>query len=163
MNRVMTFMIHAKKREFRKAFNLHYNKYNSNSSSSSKSEKLLLFYAIECGLKYLILDIYKKSSTKDFKIILYEGKKLSDQFKGSQGHSIEKLLKILNVRSFNLPSLPTKMIDKGGKKVVANSSEYNQVWRYGIECDIEIESKIEKELLEILKYIKAEIKRKKLN
>ena len=62
--------INAKKHELKNVSKLHFAKYKSNTSISTGSEKLLLFYSIECGLKYLILEQNKKNSTNDFQNIL---------------------------------------------------------------------------------------------
>lgn len=142
--------INAKKHELKNVAKLHFSKYESNASSSTKSEKLLLFYSIECGLKYLILEQNKKNTTNDFQNILdSEGKSLKDI-----SHNIERMLRILKVESIKLPKLPTKMKDDKGNIIIAESSKYNQVWRYGIQCDEEIELKIEKALNKVMKHIK---------
>lgn len=151
-------MIHAKKRELRKAFEAHHRKYNSKNSNSTISEKLLLFYAVECGLKYLILDENQKNSTKDFEKIREPstGRLVSELLKGTSGHDINKLLNMLRY-SLKIPQLPTKVKDEKGKPILSEPKDFNQLWRYGIECEYEAECNIENMLLDAIKYIQKQI------
>ncbi|HCT29886.1 MAG TPA: hypothetical protein DIW31_03955 [Bacteroidales bacterium] len=152
-------MIHAKKRELRKAFETHHRLYNSKISTSTMSQKLLLFYAVECGLKYLILDENKKNSTRDFEKIIETstGCLVSELLKGTNGHDINRLLNILKY-NLRIPPLPTKVIDEKGKPISSEPKELNQIWRYGIECDYAAECKIENMLVEAIKYIQKQIR-----
>jgi len=132
-------MLAAKARELKNMYNTHYNRYNQNAGQSTKSDKLLLFYSVECGLKYLILIKHGKSSTKRFDEILDEtGTPLIQVLSGKNGHNIKKLLKILNVGRYSLPDIPTKMKDDRDKIITAACAEYNQVWRYGIEWSMSL-------------------------
>ncbi len=67
-------MIEAKKQELKKSFKVHYSKYkeklNDSTTNTTKSEKLILFYAIECGTKALLLEKIRKNSTRSFKDIV---------------------------------------------------------------------------------------------
>lgn len=151
-------LIHAKKRELRKAFEAHHRLYNSKNSTSTLSEKLLLFYAVECGLKYLILDENKKNSTRDFEKIRETGtgRLVSELLMGTNGHDINRLLNILKNR-LKIPQLPTKVKDQNGRTISSEPKDFNQLWRYGIECDYDAERKIEDMLVDAIKYIQKQL------
>ncbi len=66
---------------------------------------------------------------------------------GSNGHNIKYILQQLNYGNVKLPDI----ICKNGEK--ARTQEYNQVWRYGIECDYKIEKDVENEMIKIAIWI----------
>jgi hypothetical protein len=139
-------MIHAKSHELKNMFKQHYSIYKEVYPHCKNSHKLLLFYAVECGLKCLALQHIKRSSTKYFE----QDAKLC-KLSGKRGHSIKDLLKFLGVGHFKL----TDLYCMNGSK--ADSSEYNQVWRYGIEVESVSESKNEAELAKIAQWIERRI------
>ena len=150
-------MINVKVQDFKSAFYQHMNRYFSNSSVSTISDKLLLFYSVECGLKYLILILYKKRGYDDLQDVLFENRPILEQLSGKDGHDIIKLLKFLKNTKFKLNDLLTKRLDGKGKPEKICSKEYNQAWRYGIECEEQREIEVELVLKDIIKYIKSEI------
>lgn len=127
-----------------------------NSLNVSKSDKrtnphrLLLFYAIECGLKAAYLKQINKTVIDS---------DIAQQF----SHDINKLCEKLSINSsFMLPqSLRMKDCKVNSKDVIrtCNPAEINQIWRYGgtldgIENDIFLEEKLEK----LNKIIEKELK-----
>ena len=149
-------MISAKRLELKKMFSTHYQRYKSNSEkykNTNKSDLLILFYAIECGLKSLVLKNNKKNSTNDFKNINdNNGNSIADKLKGSSGHDLKYLLRIVKIGNYTLPNLP--IINNTNK---VSCSEYNQVWRYGIDSDYDTEKAIEKELNEIVEKLEMQV------
>ncbi|NQF16368.1 hypothetical protein HPY31_21020 [Brevibacillus sp. HB1.3] len=141
-------MIHAKIHELKKVFTTHYSISRSVSEPHIKvSHKLLLFYAIECGLKVLLLKKIRGNTTEAF--MLHSD--LKDKLNGKNGHNIKYILNYLGYGHFFLPNLTCLNGD------AASPSEYNQVWRYGIEVDYEKEKKIIQELLDIVDWINRRI------
>lgn len=117
-----------------------------NSISVSKSEertnphRLLLFYAIECGLKAAYLKKINKTV-------------IDSQIAQEFSHDINKLCEKLSINSsFMLPqSLRMRDCKVDSKDVIrtCSSSEINQIWRYGgtldgAENDVFLEMKLEK-------------------
>ncbi|MCU9676658.1 hypothetical protein MOI67_022535 [Escherichia coli] len=102
--------------------------------------RLLLFYAIECGLKAAYLKQINKTVIDS---------DIAQQF----SHDINKLCEKLSINSsFMLPqSLRMKdcKIDSKDISRTCSPSEINQIWRYGgtldgVENDIYLEGKLEK-------------------
>ncbi|MCL6590725.1 MAG: hypothetical protein K6U80_12310 [Firmicutes bacterium] len=134
-------MVHAKVKELKDMFNIHYTFYNTKPGPKNNSHRLLLFYAVECGLKVLILNKIKGHTTEWFT----KHVDFKDKF---NGHDIKYMLKYLNYNSFKLPEIKCK------NGYCAHSHEYNQVWRYGIEVEYSAQDQIEKELCKIAEWIK---------
>jgi hypothetical protein len=120
-------------------------------SPKSNALRLLLFYAVECGLKAVIM---KRS-----------GRKRTDgcQEISSAQHDINKLLDAVSVNGqLRLPR--TKMCDMVGfgssnEKRDVNAGQINQMWRYGgcstgAANDVDLENK----LLEITHWITRELR-----
>lgn len=140
-------MIHAKTHELKKMFNQHYSCYNSNVLSATNSKRLLLFYAVECGLKALILEKIGGRTTEYFN----KYAPLKGKLDGKKGHDIKEMLHFLGYAPIKLPDLPCKTGDK------ASATEYNQIWRYGISVDEGTEVQIETELKKIVKWINGRV------
>lgn len=112
----------------------------SKSEQRSNPHRLLLFYAIECGLKAAYLKQINKTVIDS---------DIAQQF----SHDINKLCEKLSINSsFMLPqSLRMKDCKVDSKDVTRTCSpaEINQIWRYGgtldgVENDIFLEGKLEK-------------------
>ena len=140
-----TFMIHATVRELKNAYNNHLKMYSAMQNPQPRtsaqyleySRSLLLVYAVECGLKCLILKKYGLASTKSL-LDRDDCKKLEDD-----GHNLIKLLEIVGFsdnsrnRAFHLPPLVVKQqtLNARFKKYVdieVYSSNYHEVLRYGV-------------------------------
>ncbi|CAK6466145.1 hypothetical protein KLEPA_00111 (plasmid) [Klebsiella pneumoniae] len=112
----------------------------SKSEKRTNPHRLLLFYAIECGLKATYLKQINKTVIDS---------DIAQQF----SHDINKLCEKLSINSsFMLPqSLRMKDCKVDNKDVTrkCSPSEINQIWRYGgtldgVENDIFLEGKLEK-------------------
>ncbi|HEJ7275924.1 TPA: hypothetical protein ACKP33_002851 [Serratia marcescens] len=112
----------------------------SKSDARTNPHRLLLFYAIECGLKAAYLKQINKTVIDS---------DIAQEF----SHDINKLCEKLSINSsFMLPqSLRMKDCKVDNKDVVrtCSPSEINQIWRYGgaldgAENDTALESKLEK-------------------
>jgi|HigsolmetaAR203D_1030402.scaffolds.fasta_scaffold06178_2 hypothetical protein len=142
-------MIPATRKELEKAFRKHLHAIRTvNEQHMNISYKLLLFYAVECGLKVLIL---KKIIGKTTDNILKHNE-LGPKLGGSRGHDLKVYLNFLNYPRYKLQNLPCK------NGTQASVKDYNQVWRYGIEIENQIvENEVVRELRKIAEWIEGEI------
>lgn len=137
-------------REMNRAYQSHYMFYeesgqtyiNNNGGKVRFSRLLLLFYAVECGLKVIYLKRNSQSSTGDEM--------------NSYKHNINAILK--NLRTGEGLLLPQDVQVKTStehppRKI--NTGEINQAWRYG--CDLETGKDIEEQLQKIINWIKIEL------
>jgi len=92
-------MIPARRRELEKAFRKHLHAFRSvNKQQRNISYKLLLFYAVECGLKVLILKKIFGNTTND----ILNHRELGPRLKGAGGHDLKVLLHFLHCHSYKL-------------------------------------------------------------
>lgn len=139
-------MIHAKIHELKNTFTAHLFVYKL-ASPKRVSHRLLLFYAVECGLKVLMLKKIKGTTTESF----MKHRELKDRLNGKNGHNIKYMLRFLGYGQFNLPNM--RCLNEAN----AMPSEYNQIWRYGIQIMKDQEDDIEKTLFEITEWIERRI------
>ncbi|WP_435923505.1 hypothetical protein [Paenibacillus sp. DYY-L-2] len=139
-------MIPAKIHELKKTFFCHSSVYKS-ATEIRVSHKLLLFYAVECGLKVLLLKKIRKTTTEAF----LEHSELKVRMSGKNGHNIKYMLQFLGYSHFSLPNMECL------NEKQASPSEYNQVWRYGIQNSQERDNEIEQTLVEIVEWIEGRI------
>jgi len=149
------YMIPFTRRELNNAFKANYNASLPTESTTSNAQRLLLFYAIECGLKAAILKQTRRSITVEMPSI------------GEAGHDLKKLMKQLKIDGqFKLPrelklndvSLKTRA-PKTQRK--APFKDLNQIWRYGGRCikidNFHNDAEIEVILKKIYNWIKGEL------
>ncbi|WP_446381744.1 hypothetical protein [Coleofasciculus chthonoplastes] len=126
------------------------------SASSSKTprtnpHRLLLFYAVECGLKAILMRRRQRDCT--------------DASIAEFGHDINRLLDTLGVKgSLRLPAhIRLKDIKIQGSPQQRNLTpdQINQLWRYGhsFEKNAQIQDKdLESMLFQIAEWIKGELR-----
>lgn len=111
--------------------------------------RLLLFYAVECGLKAVWLKRQNRT--------LFESTDIHQM-----GHDLQQVLKDLKVgtamslpESFQLPSAiqGTNHLQRGGK-----FGDVHQAWRYGGKCQTPTDQHCEQQLLKVLAWIQGELK-----
>lgn len=111
--------------------------------------RLLLFYAVECGLKAVWL---KRQSRSVF----------DREDIGRTGHDLRQVLKELKVSSqLTLPeSLQLPAVTSNQAQVLRNGdiSILHQAWRYGGECAAPTDEQCEHQLQEVLNWIQGELK-----
>lgn len=111
--------------------------------------RLLLFYAVECGLKAVWL---KRQSRP-----LFDRADIDHT-----GHNLRKMLKELNVgKQLSLPGqLQLSPITRDQNPVPRNGdiSILHQAWRYGGECTSPTDQDCEIQLQKVLDWIKGELK-----
>lgn len=111
--------------------------------------RLLLFYAVECGLKVVWLK--RKNRT------LFDGEDISQT-----GHDLREILKSLKIgANLDLPDdLRLKTVKYNGSITLRTGdiSILHQVWRYGGECQSPTDHECEKKLENILSWIQGELK-----
>lgn len=83
------------------------------------SRRMLLYYAVECGSKYMYMD---RNKYRLYKRHVPE----SDR----AGHDIKRLMKNLGLESKCIfPDLDSKFEEK------VKPDKYQEMWRYGIDCN----------------------------
>jgi hypothetical protein len=117
--------IPASRRELKNAFGKHYHVYNTmEHPSPPMTRRLLLFYAVESGLKsYLLKGIHKHMTSE-----LYAYKQFNDL--QEHGHDIKLLVKFAGIsgqKDYQLGNL----FRKNGDTIAPE--QFHQLWRYGIE------------------------------
>lgn len=111
--------------------------------------RLLLFYAVECGLKVVWLK--------------YKSRTLFDREDISQtGHDLRQILKELNVGSqLSLPGLlqlPTVTRGQSQVRRTGDISILHQAWRYGGQCTSPTDQDCAVQLQKVLEWIQGELK-----
>lgn len=113
--------------------------------------RLLLFYAVECGLKAIWLKRQGRT--------LFDGADIKQT-----GHDLREVLKALNVGSaLSLPKtfrLPDALHSQTKAPLPRNGSigDLHQVWRYGGQCDAPTDQDCEQQLQKVLTWIQGELK-----
>ena len=119
------------------------------SLSGNNSKRLLLFYAIECGLKAVWL---KRNGKSVFG---------SNEVQGV-GHDICKLAKEFHVshdsRSLYCIKLPPVKENERSTPRDFGIKDLHQVWRYGGVCESPSDDECEKQLLKLKTWIEQELK-----
>jgi hypothetical protein len=102
------------------------------------TRRLILFYAVETGLKYHLLGIIRKSNTNE----------LQSHY-SNIGHNIRRMLQEAHCgRNFSLTGF---LIDK---KQRVDSEQFHQMWRYGIKAKkAKDENKAEDQLKKIAEWL----------
>lgn len=118
-------------------------------SDRQNPHRLLLFYAVECGLKAVWLKRQNRT--------LFDGTDIH-----RMGHDLQQVLKDLKVGSslalpgsFHLPA-----ISQGATTLSrpAKFGDMHQAWRYGGRCQAPTDQDCEQQLLKVLNWIQGELK-----
>ncbi|WP_374487517.1 hypothetical protein [Zoogloea sp.] len=113
------------------------------------SHRLLLFYAVECGLKAVWLRRQNRT--------LFESADIEQT-----GHDLQQILKSLRVGSgLPLPSsfrLSDVVQGKGSSPRQGKFGDLHQAWRYGGQSQIPTDQDCEQQLLRVLQWIQGELK-----
>jgi len=111
--------------------------------------RLLLFYAVECGLKAVWLKRQRRT--------LFEGADIS-----RTGHNLRQVLKDLNVGAgLSLPEtfrLPTATQGQAQFPRNGKFGDLHQAWRYGGKCEAPTDHDCELQLQRVLNWIQGELK-----
>ncbi len=128
------------------------NKLAADKNPRTNAHRLLLFYAVECGLKAILMKRQDKNCSDECEEI------------SRAKHNINKLLDCL--KSGEELKLPSELIMKPIKRQKTkneerklNPGEINQMWRYGGVSTRINDDEIEKKLTKIAVWIEGELKR----
>lgn len=122
------------------------------STTRNNAHRLLLFYAVECGLKAILMKRQKKHRTD-----------LCNDIPNAQ-HNINKLLDYLGAgQNIKLPSQlmmeKIKIDNLNQEERKFTPGEINQMWRYGgYSIGADNDEKIEEKLIKIAQWIDRELK-----
>lgn len=155
-------MIPLTDREMQRAWQENLSAYKDAQSNTKNSHRLLLFYAVECGLKAVLMNRERVNRTDD----------LGDKLTEIQ-HNLNKLLDELQINvSYRLPDqLILSDIKKPDQERKLTAGDINQVWRYGAKIEKGCynrqypksstesinDQSIERQLLKIVEWIEGEL------
>ncbi len=115
-------------------------------NKQTNAHRLLLFYAVETGLKTVFLNRKgKKDSEGQFEEIKHDLNELMERL-GINGLC---LIEDIQLKSLKFP----KKRQRNTK-----SSDLNQIWRYGAEAKQPTDEELEQQLLKIKGWIQGELK-----
>lgn len=118
-------------------------------STRKNPHRLLLFYAVECGLKAVWLKRQNRS--------LFDRADID-----KTGHNLRQVLKELKVgRQLSLPeNLQLQAVTQNQAQIPRNGdiSILHQAWRYGGECTAPTDQDCEHQLQQVLNWIQGELK-----
>lgn len=118
-------------------------------SDRKNPHRLLLFYAVECGLKAVWLRRQNRT--------LFEGADIQQM-----GHDLQQILKDLKVgASLYFPtSFQLSAATQGATSRPRSSrfADIHQAWRYGGKCEAPTDEDCEQHLLNVLRWIQGELK-----
>lgn len=142
-----TNMIHVGSSELRKSFHAHIQVVLAQSNKSSSSH-LLMFYAVECGLKSIWLKRNKLIGTD----------RIQDQtLLTKDGHNFAIWIKELRVPPTIGNKIPDFHLDRGGSSW--DIGKAHQAWRYGVRMKSEDEKAVVEWLENLCDWIKEKINR----
>ena len=135
-----------------KAFQKHKACYEALKDTHNRSRRLILFYAVETGLKVYLLDKIQKHTSDDL-FSHYDYKCLE-----KNGHDINIMLELAMLSGqFVLKTLRCKT----GIQIAP--SQYHQLWRYGLElADTADENEAETTLYNVVLHLSPIITEKKI-
>jgi hypothetical protein len=118
--------LNATKKNLKHAFQEHFNLYKSLDTTKHQiSRRLILFYAVEVGLKYYLLNKFFKKNTDDLE------KYIDATHRYYNGHDIKSLLKYANCNGEFISRLGHFETEK---KQQVEPYQFHQIWRYGIKA-----------------------------
>lgn len=140
--------INITRSEFQRSFRNHYLLYNKTKAGFSPcTRRLILFYAVECGLKSLILKNIGKNTYEELsEYYQTNGKRMP-------GHNIKEMTKEVGIETaFSLKSI---QLARGGRIM---SEKYNELWRYGASIsNLQEEEREEQTLIDIAEWLRQRI------
>ena len=115
-------------------------------SGRKSPHRLLMFYAVECGLKAVLLKRQRRS--------LFEHDDIQQT-----GHDLRHILKSLRVgTALDLPKAVQLNPLSNGNERKGDISILHQAWRYGGACKTPSDAELETQLEQVLDWIRGELK-----
>ncbi len=126
--------------------------------NKTNAHRLLLFYAVETGLKAILLKRESKQDSRKSKQDP-EDKFPKNEFSDFQ-HDLNKLMAHLRVGAYLHLKTEISLDDLNHPKKPRKSkySELNQIWRYGAKAKKPTDAELESQLLAIQEWIKGELR-----
>lgn len=113
------------------------------------AHRLLLFYAVECGLKAIWLKRQGRT--------IFSAEDIS-----KTGHNLHKLLKELRASAELALDMPLKLSNATDNQLPrprnCGFNELHQVWRYGAQCQTPTDEDCEHQLQKVLQWICGELR-----
>lgn len=147
-------MIVFTNRELKRAWRDAYSAFET-ANNKTNAHRLLLFYAVETGLKAVLLKDNAKTDSEN----------LEDFFAGSDGkkksgHDLNNIMDYLKAgKELRLkPEIGLDALKNPARQRQTNCSDLNQIWRYGAQARNPSDAELEAKLLEIHKWIEGRLK-----
>ena len=144
--------IPASTKQLKTAFKKHYFVYKNicdNTNFEPITKRLILFYSVESGLKYFLLNKIGKNTTDAFRDHPEYG------FLIDHGHDLKKMIEIAQIGNTINFQLKHTFSLRGGK---IEPEQFHQIWRYGIEVkNSEDEAKSEDVLKNVANWLEQRI------
>jgi hypothetical protein len=135
-------MVHVTLKEVEKAFNQHRQAFESSGNAISNTQRMVLFYAVECGLKAYFM---KKKDIRSTNPRSYSKKNVFEF-----NHDLNGLITELNIN----PTVPCAQAMDNSQ---IESAELHEAWRYGKELNKQKETKCVESLTRILNELKEKL------
>lgn len=130
--------------QLRQAFHAHL---RASQQTQASCSCLLLFYAVECGMKSIYLRRNRLKETSN----------ISDQTLLSRdGHNLDRWVKELRISASQVGNTPYFRLKSGGSSL--DIEKAHQAWRYGIQINSKDEENLVKWLKALCNWIKDDIK-----
>ena len=114
------------------------------SKNKTNAQRLLLFYAVETGLKAVILKRENQENSEGmFADTLHDLNKMLDKLRAGNDLRLPKYI---------------PLVTKPPEQRKATCGELNQVWRYGAKAQNPTDTELEAKLSKINEWIKGELK-----
>ena len=143
-------MLRVTRRQFEHAYRKHKDASGGVNSKRSISHVLLLIYAIECGIKTLLM---KKSNAKCWEDIHNDRNRPC----GNGGHNLAEGLKNLGVPASLAISETTTIPDRDGRNERVSVAELHQACRYGIAFEQRDYERLQTQLNAVLEWLKSRL------
>ncbi|NET56582.1 MAG: hypothetical protein F6K47_10550 [Symploca sp. SIO2E6] len=138
-------MINTGTSQLRQAFYAHL---GVSQKTQGMASNLLLFYAVECGIKSVWLRSNRLHTTND----------ISDQtLLSKDGHNLDRWRKELRIAASQVSQAPHFRLSSGGSTLDVEKA--HQAWRYGIRMDSQDEKVLVEWLENLCDWIKENINR----
>lgn len=139
-------MVHVTLKDMERAFRQHQQVFESPGKALNNTHRMVLFYAVECGLKAYFM---KKKDIRSTNPRSHLTENVLD-FK----HDLNGLLTKLNI-NFTVPLTVPCAQSMDNRQI--ESTELHEAWRYGKELDKQKETKCVESLTRILNELKAKL------
>lgn len=141
--------VDVSRNQFKKSFRRHVNAYRSKPPASSVSHSLLLFYAVECGLKFVIM---KSGNIESSRVLEDRG----EQWMIRDGHNLVLLASRAGWH-WRVGDSVLVSSARGGGRSNHHIKDVHLMWRYGVNVDSTSEQALISHMEELVLWLEEEM------